>query len=352
LRERLGDFGTNNIRWTQIWPDTWSMIQEEGFWGSGPGTYPHVFDQYREKFSGSNWFLEYAHNEFLHTLAEYGWIPFLLILCGVGWMMIRDTRASLKTDDFRVAMLPAISLSILIATFVQAVFDFHLHITANALITAMILGTLHGASAVRGVQPGPMLSTKSTRLLLGAVAGTAVLLLIPAVRLTMGSYYAYRGRLALEQKDTQALSRFSAKQRAWLPERYDGWRSLGLEKRKAAFWMRNPEQKQALIAESRAAYGEAVRLNPYDRISHAGQVELLKMEKRWEEALSALNELIILAPVDVQVRIQKGLVLKRMKRNQEALQVFEEARKMRKGPDRQIDLNIRSLKKRIADSSG
>jgi len=345
IRERLRDFGTNNIRWSQIWPDTLSMIQGEGLWGSGPGTYLYVFDTYREKFSASNLYLEYAHNEYLNTLAEYGWIPFSAILLVVGITLTRDMKASLRSDNMRTAMLPAICVGLVVATLVHALFDFQLHITANSLVLVMLLGTFHGAAGVRGLWPKRFLSSAWSRASLVLVALASLVMLGITLPLTMGSLYTYLARVSGENNDMEAAKEYAAKQRTWLPGRYEGWRTLGLEKRMAAYWNRDPEQKATFIKESRAAYDEALRLNPYDRNSMIGVIELLKMENRLEEALVQFDTLITYAPFDVQVRVYQGLLLKKMGRNRKALEVFQQAKRMSRSANRQIDLNIRTLRK-------
>lgn len=347
IRGRFRDFGTSNMRWTQIWPDTWSMIQGEGFWGSGPGTYLHVFDQYREKFNSANHYLEYAHNEYLNTLAEYGWIPLLLILVFSAWICVRLVRASLRAPTLRVAVIPMLSVAIWTATLVHALFDFQLHIPSNALLTVMVLAILHGAASVRGLWPGSLWSPATSGVFLAATGVLGLMLILPTIPLSMGSYYAYQARLAREANQAEESYAHAARVRSWLPMRYDGWRTLGLEKRSQAFWMRDPERRAALIEESRSAYHAALERNPYDRISRAGIIELLKMEKKWEEALTELDTLIHLAPFDVQVRVQQGLVLRRLGRYPEALKVFQLAKGLRHFPDRQIEANLRLLRAKI-----
>ena len=350
-KQRLADFGTNNIRWSQIWPDTMRMIHGEGFWGSGPGTYVHVFDTYREKFNASWMYLEYAHNEYLHTIAEYGWIPSVLIAGISLWVCLRLARTAWALGPTRRGMIPAIMLGLWVGSLVQAVFDFHLHIPAVALVWVMLEATFQGAAGVRGCWKRSPSTPLQTRWVLGIAGFLSLLLVWPSVHLSMGSYHQYRSRLARESNDREQAAFHSAQSRDWLPGWYRGWRSLGLEKRTAAFWMREPVTRAALIAESRLAYETALELNPYDRISRAGLVELLKMEKRWEEALEELERLKEKAPFDAQVRIQEGLVLKRMGRTREALTVFQEAARLKKEPDRQIELNIRSLRERLKKES-
>lgn len=192
---------------------------------------------------------------------------------------------------------------------------------------------------------------RQTSILYGICGLFCLLMIWPSVRLGMGSYHGYRARLSRQERHTEQVAHHSTQQRKWLPTWYEGWRSLGQETRASAFWLRDREKKSETIRQSRNAYEQALQRNPYDRISRAGLIECYKMERRWEEALSEALNLEALSPFDFKVQVQKGLILKRMGRTQEALDTFIRADKLRWAPDRQIELNLRRLRKQLEEES-
>lgn len=339
-----------DIRFSQFWPDTWSMIRGEGFWGVGPGVFRHVFEQYREAFAQSNLYLNYAHSEPLHVLADYGWIPtggiLLGILAAIGYLL----RKSFKEADEEKAMTPILMVALGVSTLLHAVFDFNLHILANGLVFVMLLGLLEGYGRQKNLWTPPAVAAKWQRPLCGVAVAVAVLMLPVTVLLFMGSLSEYRLDVARQNQDSEAVAAQAAAMRQWTPLHWRGWTEEGLLLRKEAFWVRDPERKGSLIRESRGAYQQALERNPYERIALMGLVELAKMEKDYARAAERLDDLQRRAPFDVRVRVQKGLALQKLGRLEESLEVFEEAKRMRKRPDRQIDLNLRYLRRKLKSS--
>lgn len=350
IQARLDNDLTNNIRIMQVWPDTWAMVKGEGFWGAGPGTLAQTFDQYREKFSSSDLYLEYAHNEFLNTLAEYGWLISFLWLFAVVWMVILWLKKAVNTSSDQAAMIPIAMLGLTAGTFAHAVFDFNLHIPSNALLFIGLLGILYGQGLYSGVWERKPLSVLSTRIFCGTGFLLCLILIGFTLRLMMGSFYERRMEFSNTSEKFEAKYNYAEKMRAWTPWYWVGWTKLGLEYRKEAFWLRDPEQRQRKIDLSRDAYTEALHRNQLDKIALAGLMELARMENKPEEALRVVETLRELAPFDVRVRIQQGLILRELDRNQEALEVFQEAKRIKRGQDKQIDLNIKRLRQLLSQS--
>lgn len=339
-----------DIRFSAFWPDTWRMIREEGVWGVGPGGFKHVFEQYRESFSHSHLYMDYAHNEVLHVLADYGWIPTGALLAGILIAMGVLTKKSLTEEEEEKAMVSLLLLALGLSSLAHAVFDFNFHIMANGLVFVMLMGLLEGLGRQKGVWTAPSVPRAWGKPLCGAGLGLSIVALAAAVLLFLGSVSEYRLDEARVRKDSEAVSVHAAAMRRWTPMYWRGWTEKGLLLRKEAFWLRDPVIKTERIGQSREAYREALKRNPYDRIALIGLVELAKMEKDPRRALEGLNRLEQQAPFDVRVRIQKGLALQKLGRLEESLQVFEEAKRLRGRPDKQIDLNLRYLRRKLKAS--
>lgn len=352
IQTRINERTLQDIRITQIWPDTWNMIQGEGFWGSGPGTYAQVFEQYREHFSSMHWHLSYAHNDYLHTLAEYGWVVTFFLLGFLVWLLIYWSLRGVKITSDVVASIPITLAGILAGTMAHAVFDFNLHITANALLFSCLLGGWYGQGTYQNCWKRPPISAGWGRTVILGSALLSLVLLVPSVRYGMGGYHEYQMRNAVRRSESESADRHAAALRKWTPSHWRGWTHLGESYRNQAFWMRDPDRKAELIERSRQGYETALRWNSHDRDALAGLVELAKMEGREEEALILFDELERIAPFDQQVLIRKGLTLRKLGRYQEALEVFEELVHKRRLSTKQIQLNIRQLKRLIREQQG
>jgi O-antigen ligase len=350
VQTRINERTLQDIRITQIWPDTWNMIEGEGFWGAGPGTYAQVFEQYRENFSSMNLYLLYAHNDYLHTLAEYGWLVTLLIFGVLLWMLMNWMGKAVHTSPDRGALIPIVMAGILGGTMAHAVFDFNLHITGNALLLICLLAAWHGQGSCQNLWKRSLLPAGAGRAI---ILGSAILglgLLWPTVRLGMGSYHEYQMREAAEASQSEVANAHAASMRRWTPSNWRGWTRLGETNRNQAFWMREPEEKARLIEASRQAYETAIRWNAFERDALFGLIELAKMEGREEEALQLFEELEKISPFDQQLQIRKGLTLRGLGRYEEALDVFEILVIEERISTKQIQLNIRQLKGLIRES--
>ncbi|MDA3874658.1 MAG: O-antigen ligase family protein, partial [Kiritimatiellae bacterium] len=349
VQTRINEGALRDIRITQIWPDTWNMIQGEGIWGSGPGTYAQVFEQYREHFSSMRLHLLYAHNDYLHTLAEYGWVITVLLSGLLGWLLIHWSVKGVRISSEKAAVIPITMAAVLGGTMAHAVFDFNLHITANALLLMCLLGAWYGQGVhLNCWKKSPLPLNRGRAVILGS-AILGLVLLIPTVRYGMGSYHEYLMRQALQQSETDVANEHAAAMRGWTPSHWRGWTVLGDSYRNQAFWIQDPGQKTQLIERSREAYETALRWNSFDRDALAGLIELAKMEGREEEALDLFEDLERIAPFDQQVQVRKGLTLRKLGRYEEALAVFEELVNVGRVNTKQIQLNIRQLKRLIRE---
>lgn len=349
VQTRINERTLQDIRITQIWPDTWNMIRGEGFWGSGPGTYAQVFEQYREHFASMRFHLLYAHNDYLNTLAEYGWLVTGLLLVLLLWLLAYWSIKGVRTSSENAAMISITMAGLLGGTMAHAVFDFNLHITANALLFVCLLGGLYGQGNYQNVWKCSPLPTGWGRTAILSSAVTCMVLLIPTIRYGLGSYHGYRMRRAEESSQFNRADHHAAAMRKWTPSEWRGWTRLGDSYRNRAVWMRDPEQKALLIEQSREGYETALQWNAFARDALAGLIELAKMEGREEEALVLFEELERIAPFAQQVQIRKGLTLRKLGRYEESLEVFEKLVSGQRISTKQIQLNIRQLKRLIRE---
>lgn len=129
-----------------MWRGALKLFQENPAWGSGAGSYNVAFEKHRPEHYqlDSQW----AHNDYLNTLSDYGAVGFILFFGAVAVVIIMSVRqargdgASASTgwlDEGRVNRGLALGL---LAFGLQLVVDFHFKIPALAMAAAVMAGVL------------------------------------------------------------------------------------------------------------------------------------------------------------------------------------------------------------------
>ncbi|HKZ52281.1 MAG TPA: O-antigen ligase family protein [Candidatus Acidoferrales bacterium] len=133
-------------RW-QIWRDTWPMIRDHLWLGSGLETYGVLSDSYRSFYSNLRWLQ--AHNDYLQWLAETGLVGaglavwFLVALARRGAERLRQATSGTERR------LVAAALTGCLLVLLHSLVDFPLRIPANALLFAALLAMIAAPAAER-----------------------------------------------------------------------------------------------------------------------------------------------------------------------------------------------------------
>ncbi len=136
LASRLEQTTVNHEARVDVAADAWIWVQEHWLTGSGAGSFTTTFPSYRSQ--NIQGFFDYAHNDYLQLLGEYGVFGASLfaaiVLCAL-WTAIQAQRSRhnplLRGMAFG-SMMGIISLLIHSST------DFNLHIPANAALFTIL----------------------------------------------------------------------------------------------------------------------------------------------------------------------------------------------------------------------
>jgi O-antigen ligase len=108
------------------------MALDKPLFGWGLGTFEYVFPRYQRFYS--DYLVNYAHNDYLQLLVETG-LAGLAVLVFFFYRFIQSCRVGL--DRWQHESLPAAKLAAVIGCvgiFVHSLFDFNMHVLANALV--------------------------------------------------------------------------------------------------------------------------------------------------------------------------------------------------------------------------
>jgi O-antigen ligase len=121
-----------------MWPGTLKMIAEHPLVGTGLGTFPVVYTEVQTTFLTQ--FVNHAHNDYLEVSSDLGIPAALLLFASILFVLVHAVRTFLHGEG---KYAPAISLACvgsIVAILLHSLTDFNLHIPANALLFAVILG--------------------------------------------------------------------------------------------------------------------------------------------------------------------------------------------------------------------
>ncbi len=118
-----------------VWRKTVDVVRDYPLLGTGPGTFSTIFTQYQPPGFTSRYLS--AHNDYLHFISEVG-VPLIAVMV---WMIIcfyhrGITKLANPSRLVRSTTLGA--MSGVTALLIYSIFDFNLHIPANAILFTVL----------------------------------------------------------------------------------------------------------------------------------------------------------------------------------------------------------------------
>jgi O-antigen ligase len=158
-RDFVDEYGSGNVR-MQIWSAARAMWQNHPWLGVGPGHFDYRFPQYRLPTNSVQPRPDRVHNDYLNTLVDWGIVGFILVVAAWGLVLatvlrvwkyiqrpvgdlVRSNHESSPGQSNRTAFVTG-AVSGLAALLLHSLFDFNMHIPANALLVVTLLALLAG----------------------------------------------------------------------------------------------------------------------------------------------------------------------------------------------------------------
>ena len=119
----------------QVWESTIALINDYPYTGTGPGTFAQSFPRFNP--AGFDILPVYAHNDYLQFTAETGllFIPLVLWLI---YAFFKNGFVKLTSKSRQMRGITIGAMTSVFAILVHSLFDFNLHIPANALLFTLL----------------------------------------------------------------------------------------------------------------------------------------------------------------------------------------------------------------------
>ncbi|MDP8230593.1 MAG: O-antigen ligase family protein [Candidatus Gorgyraea atricola] len=115
-----------------IWKASLSMIKDNWFLGTGPGTFIYSFPKYR--LAGMNMLVNYAHNDYLHVLSELGVFALGIMVFTIFTIVKKAIRTyRVANSSFKMWISLALATGIL-SIAIHGIGDFNFYMPANAIL--------------------------------------------------------------------------------------------------------------------------------------------------------------------------------------------------------------------------
>jgi O-antigen ligase len=306
MRLKGGGFSSGDPR-PFIWEAALAQHAEHPVFGAGARMFYDGCITYRAPESPP-WMkdAEFAHNEWIQILADYGWVGLGLVL-----VMLVAHFANLAgylrwfvRDKFpRTATLMSTGLGIslgagaaLVALLVHAVFEFNFHVPAVAVVAACLLGICANPGCTPEARkpmrvPGARLGLK-----LGLI-GASACILWGAATFGRADYFAEKAALPGVDDDV-ALAKLE-----WLTK------AIAADPKNARFWEQRGSVRisaaagqpmvlaQGLLKRAASDLEQARRLNPNSLTAALELVDALTLLGEMDKAAQVIADAVVMAPL-------------------------------------------------------
>ena len=139
VAERIQGSSINKESRDEVSRDTFNMWLENPILGTGASSYKYTYPSYKSDDVTSPRLYDYAHNDYLQFLAEFGAIAFLLLALAVALVFYWSIQAMRLRQRSLNQGLGFASCMGIIAIMIHSSVDFNLQIPANAFMFVFML---------------------------------------------------------------------------------------------------------------------------------------------------------------------------------------------------------------------
>lgn len=269
----------------------------------------------------------FAHNEYLQTLADYGWAGLALVVLVVlvhllnglrflRWFAAEKFPATGMLGSNALALTLG-SIAALLATLAHAVFEFHGHIPITAVLGAILLGLLANPGIESEVFRPRRIWGLRFLMKIAMLAASVTLVGAAAVFGTADAYAAYARVQSRRGETAKALGHF-AQATTMDPRNAILAYQYGVALMDS---VRSDMTKDAYLRTVDTSMKELTRataLNPHNYLYQIALADVLDAAGKNDAALQAIQRALALAPLYEEPRLALGMHYHRLKQYREA----------------------------------
>ncbi len=273
--EMLMERGTRLTTGQDVRPLYWQaaikQFQDAPILGAGARTYTYYGRMYRHPARQSD--AVYVHNDYLQLASEYGLVGFflgigLLLSHGVAGLisMGRIIRERLLATTGVLSNALAVQLAALCGLAgiaVHTVFDWNLHIPANAMLVSALLGMLANPGIVPKERSPKRRNQRGVlgRALIPATSAALIAVVTPVAE---ADFFRERARLEFTYGEPAKAAVLARRAMEQDPQNSEAAQILGESRRRLAFDAEDPRLQQLMLESAAVALREAARRHPFD----------------------------------------------------------------------------------------
>lgn len=331
----------------QMWKGTLKLIAAQPVFGAGLGSWQWAYQQYKHRSIQTH--PEHAHNDILHAAADYGLVGFAL-LCWLFFAFYRQAATlrhpGLPSEQRAFAIGSVVGVTALLA---HSWFDFPLHIPANSLLLALLLGcvaAMDGTSPRHARRPMASLPCRGLAIAILLLVAVGAWFYLPTARAV---HYSEEGNIAKFRfvlYPEVALGLY-AKAIAADPKHPEPHAKTGDIYRRQAAWLLAPEkagERRQFLEQALTAYDSAIRLNSLNTDVLVRQGATFEMLGRNDQALTNYLRAVAIAPVNAYNHHRLARYYLNQGDETNAYVHFEKAHLLNSAGDSSSQINMHSLR--------
>ena len=248
-----------------MWRTTLKIVRDHLPFGTGPNTWQWFHLKYRDpRFQGHP---EFAHSDVLQLASDYGLLGFILVSAIVVCFFREAVRLSAPTNRFSRSAFAIGVTTAVTAILVHSLVDFNMHIPANALLIATLMG-LTVAMDDSDERPRQTVLPRAARVVLALVLlAVGTIGMRTGLRAALADHYRGIGNaFKVATSWNVALENYS-RALAFEPKLPAVYAGIGdVYRMQSALRVADPKgnEQEEFAMQSESAYLEAVALNPFE----------------------------------------------------------------------------------------